>query len=34
MNPQGWKPLSGRPPIPRGANVYIMQAPTETTIKN
>ena len=29
MNPQVWNPTEGLPPIPRGANFYIIQAPIE-----
>ena len=34
MTPQGWNPLAGLLPVPRGANVYIMQAIIEPNIIN
>ena len=34
MNPQGYNPPAGLPPISREANVYIFQAPVEATKNN
>ena len=34
MTPQGWKPPTGIPPIPKGVNLYIIQAPADNIRNN